>query len=138
MIAFVVATTPIGKARPRFARAGGFVRAYTPTKTIAFEATVAASARHAMGGRGPLAGPLSVEIRAAMPIPASWSAKRRAAAMDGLTLPTSKPDADNVAKAILDALNGICFADDAQVVTLTVRKAYGAAPGVGVVIEPVP
>ena len=48
---------------------------------------------------------------------------------------TKKPDADNLAKAILDALNGVAYPDDAQIVTLTVRKRYGEADMVHVLIE---
>lgn len=39
-------------------------------------------------------------------------------------------DVDNLAKSILDALNGIAWHDDAQVMELKVRKADGEAPGV--------
>ena len=48
---------------------------------------------------------------------------------------TKKPDADNLAKAILDALNGVAYPDDAQIVKLTVRKRYGEADMVHVLIE---
>lgn len=44
--------------------------------------------------------------------------------------PLKKPDADNVAKIILDALNGIAYLDDKQVVDLGVHKSYNATPGV--------
>jgi Holliday junction resolvase RusA-like endonuclease len=50
----------------------------------------------------------------------------------GLVVPTVKPDADNVAKIVLDALNGSAFCDDAQVVHLQVLKRYAEEPGVKV------
>ena len=52
-------------------------------------------------------------------------------------LPAKKPDTDNIAKAILDALNGLAYYDDAQIVELTVAKRYGTVPCVEVVISEV-
>lgn len=46
-----------------------------------------------------------------------------------------KPDSDNIAKAILDALNGVAYYDDSQVVGLTVKKEYGDSARVEVEIE---
>jgi Holliday junction resolvase RusA-like endonuclease len=37
----------------------------------------------------------------------------------------SRPDIDNVVKAILDGLNGVVFADDAVVAQLVASKHYG-------------
>lgn len=51
--------------------------------------------------------------------------------------PLKKPDVDNVAKIILDALNGIAYRDDKQVVTLIVKKSYAGESGVGVTISEV-
>jgi Holliday junction resolvase RusA-like endonuclease len=39
-------------------------------------------------------------------------------------LPTTRPDLDKLVRAVLDALTGICYADDGQVVHLTARKCY--------------
>ena len=55
----------------------------------------------------------------------------------GITLPTKKPDCDNIAKIVLDALNGIAYHDDAQVAELTVIKTYSRAPRVLVEITEV-
>ena len=44
--------------------------------------------------------------------------------INGDILPTKKPDADNILKIIADALNGIAYADDKQVVTAEVQKLY--------------
>lgn len=135
MIAFTVPGEPQGKGRPRAFRAGQGVRMFTPAKTEAYEQQVAAAGREAMSGREPLQGPLSVDLVAVVAVPQSWSKKRRAAALAGSELPAKKPDADNVAKAIADGLNGIAYRDDAQVVDLRVRKRYGEVPGVRVEIR---
>lgn len=45
-----------------------------------------------------------------------------------------KPDADNIAKVICDALNGIAYADDSHIINLMINKKYGENPGVHVSI----
>lgn len=55
--------------------------------------------------------------------------------LDGKILPAKKPDIDNVVKAVLDALNGVAYRDDTQVVELHVRKSYSEKPRVEVSIE---
>ena len=46
-----------------------------------------------------------------------------------------KPDVDNIAKAVLDALNGVIWVDDKQVVELTVKKYYGTSNEIQIEIE---
>lgn len=77
----------------------------------------------------PLSGPVAVEICFRYPIPRSWSKKRSERALEGLDLPTVKPDIDNCVKGIFDALNKIAWKDDAQVVALVTRKDYAAQEG---------
>lgn len=83
------------------------------------------------------AGALKMAITAFYPIPTSWSKKKRTAAIGGAIRPTVKPDADNVLKVICDALNGIAYADDKQIVEAAVRKFYVMEPAVVVEIEEV-
>lgn len=113
---FRVNGIPQGKARPRFTKAG---RSYTPANTRRYEADVREAALKAAAIQGYTKADkhaaLAVSITAWFPVPASWPKKKRAAAMSGDIYPTAKPDADNIAKAILDALNGIAFHDDKQV-----------------------
>lgn len=136
-IEFFVPGAPVGKGRPRAARRGAGVVMFTPGKTAGYEALVAAAASNAMRAEaGPLfTGPLEAVLEMRIPIPASWSKAHKAAALAGAELPTSKPDIDNVAKAILDACNGVVFRDDAQVVMLVATKAFSDEPGVRVVIR---
>ena len=63
-----------------------------------------------------------------MPIPPSWSARKRAQAITGEIAPKGKPDIDNLAKALLDSLNAIVLADDAAVIHLDARKRYALEP----------
>ena len=136
-IEFFVPGAPVGKGRPRAARRGTGVVMFTPEKTAGYEALVAATASNAMRAEAaPLfTGPLEAALEMRIPIPASWSKAHKAAALAGTELPTSKPDIDNVAKAILDACNGVVFRDDAQVVMLVATKAFSDEPGVRVVIR---
>lgn len=80
-----------------------------------------------MEGREQLDGPLLVRVNAFMPIPKSLNKAKTAAAIIGELRPTTKPDVDNFAK-VVDALNGIVWRDDSQVVQLTVAKHYSDRP----------
>jgi Holliday junction resolvase RusA-like endonuclease len=105
-----------------------FVSHYTKAKTRAEERTVRAIAADAMDMTPPLAGPLAIELVAHMMVPASWSRSKRQRALAGLLLPTTKPDLDNLAKLVKDALNRIVYRDDAQVVRATLSKLYAERP----------
>jgi Holliday junction resolvase RusA-like endonuclease len=79
---------------------------------------------------------MAVRINIRVGVPVSWSKRRQLAALSGDEVP-GKPDLDNVAKAILDACNGIAYVDDKQVARLTVSKAYSTEPGVEVYMHEV-
>lgn len=115
---------PVGKGRPRYANIKGVVRTYTPKTTADYEKLVKANFRKQNPRATPLSGPINFEILALYPIPASYSKRKSAACQTGCLTPTVKPDIDNVAKSILDALNQIAYADDAQIVNLMVKKRY--------------
>jgi len=55
-------------------------------------------------------------------------------AIAGRINPTKKPDADNIAKIILDGCNGILYKDDSQIVKLISEKKYSENPRVEVEI----
>ena len=123
---------PRGKGRPRSRIAYGkakqpFVAVYTDASTRAYERALALAGRVAMRSRPPLTEPLSVAVTAIMSVPASWSQKKRAAALAGELSPTGRPDVDNIFKSV-DALNGIVWADDKQIVCAIIEKRYGAEP----------
>jgi Holliday junction resolvase RusA-like endonuclease len=131
-IAFTVPGVPQGKGRPRVGRMGGHARMFTPAKTVAYEGLVAHAAAQAMGGMALIEGACVVEMQITVPVPASWSKKKQADALAGRIYPTTKPDKDNVIKAIYDGMNGVVWRDDVQAVDGTQRKRYGAVPGVWV------
>lgn len=82
-----------------------------------------------------LDGQLSMDILAIMEPPKSWSKRKIAAALNGELKPTVKPDLDNIAKIVADALNGLAYHDDSCIVDLMVRKRYGAEARVEVWIK---
>lgn len=123
---------PVGKGRPRFVRATG--RTYTPEKTERYENLVKLAFIKEYPDVIPLEGPLAVTMIANFSIPKSWSKKKQAIAAAGVLRPTKKPDTDNIAK-IKDALNGIAWIDDAQVVEESISKNYTEVPSLTIIIE---
>lgn len=123
--------TPVAKGRPRFSRRSG--RTFTPAKTAAAEDTLKARAMALLMGQPnlPLRGPLRLEATFTSVVPASWSKKKRAEAK----APTSRPDVDNLLKLAMDALNGVVWVDDAQLVTIICRKVYGDAPATRLIVQ---
>lgn len=131
-ITFTVPGEPQGKARPRVTRNGTF----TPRKTAEYERRVRAAYREQCGDMFLGESALIVTIAARFEPPKSVSRKKRAAMLTGLIQPKRKPDADNIAKAVCDALNGIAYRDDAQITCLIVEKQYSERAGVTVDIAP--
>jgi len=107
---------------------------FTAPETRAYQNTIRWLAKAAKVQ--PIVGPVAVVIEAHYRIPESASKKRKAAMMAGEEYPTKKPDIDNVVKNVLDALNVMAWADDAQVVSLIVSKVWSDNPRVEVVVEP--
>jgi Holliday junction resolvase RusA-like endonuclease len=134
-----VRTKPVPKARARVAtrRFGNRVvaHAYTPKTTADFEMTVRTAALRAMVGMEPLTGALFARVTCVLPIPASWPKRKRDAALAGSMYHTSRPDLDNLKKAVFDAMNGVVFNDDSQVVSDAGEKRYGDEPRVDVFIQ---
>lgn len=137
MIHFVIPIIPVAKGRPRFAKRGKFVRAFTPEKTMRFEEQVADAGGAAMAGMELLEGALKFEAVFDLPIPKSWSAKNQADARSGMLRPTSRPDLDNYIKGVFDGLNNVVWHDDSQVVSLVSHKRYAETPCVHIRVAPI-
>jgi Holliday junction resolvase RusA-like endonuclease len=128
-VSIVVPGAPVPKGRPRLSTINGQARAFTPTKTRRYEDLIRLEAGNVMEARAQLQGPTSVRIRAYMPMPQAMakSKLKSQSAEAGVIRPLTKPDVDNFAK-VIDALNGIVWPDDNQVVELTVEKFYSSRP----------
>ena len=127
---FIWRGIPRGQERPRF---GGTV--YKSAEAKAYENEIALAYRTAVSGScKPLTCPLGISIIAGYPIPRSDTKAAKEQKRAGVILPTVKPDVDNVAKAVLDALNRLAFDDDKQVAHLAVSKVYADHPGMIITI----
>ena len=129
---FSIPGVPAAKGRPRMTRAG---HVYTPAKTATAENLVSIYADQAMEGAELMVGPVAISILAKFVVPPSYSAKRRALCISGQLLPEKKPDLDNIIKLITDAMNGIVYQDDKQVVGIRALKVYAAHPETEVTVE---
>ena len=119
----------VPQGRPRVVRIGGRTIAYDPPKSKAYKARVRQyAARNAP--KEPLEGKVTLEVRIYRSVPKSWRKKEHEAADAGLIWPTTKPDVSNIVKGIEDALNGIWYKDDSQIVHEYSMKQYAREPGV--------
>ena len=126
MYKFTIPGEPTGKARPRVTKWG----THTPEKTVLYENLVKTCYDGPM-----MEGPLMIEVIAYYQIAKSASAKQKQAMMEMRIYPTKKPDADNILKIAADALNGIAYKDDSQIVIARIEKRYSDNPRVEVKLE---
>ena len=125
---------PKPKERPRAAMIGGHARIFTPKTTEAYEKEIRAAWIRANGEK-PEEGPLRARIYFGLPIPKSETKANKLQMLQRKVFPTKKPDLDNLAKAVLDALNGVAYKDDCQIVTMLSKKNYSETPYVKVILE---
>ena len=120
---------PVAKGRPLARRRHGQIRLLTPEATERGEAWVRQCWLNQCG-HVLLTGALEVRLRICTTVPKSYNAVCQALAAQDELRPTVKPDLDNVCKLALDALNGIAWLDDCQVVRTTIDKCF-ALPSAG-------
>lgn len=130
---FIVSGKPQGKARPRFVVKNGLARVYTPKATADYEAAIAWAYRQKYGDSFGGA-PVGMIITATMPIPQSAPHAEKSRMQTGWLRPTVKPDWDNIGKIVADALNGVAYDDDKQIVEASIQKFYGVEPKLTVVL----
>lgn len=121
-------------------RTGGVPSTFTPPKQRNTAAALKIAAQMAMlqtNGNAVLDEPLRFDLTAEFSIPASWSRRKRAAALIGEIRPGKKPDIDNIYKIAADALSTIIYRDDALIVEAHLRKVYSAEPKIVVTVAPV-
>ena len=119
----------VPQGRPRVVRIGGRTIAYDPPKSKAYKALVRQCASQ-NAPEEPLDGAVALVVQIFRSVPKSWSKKKREDAYAGLIWPTTKPDVSNIVKGIEDALNGIWYKDDSQIVNEHIVKRYAREPGV--------
>lgn len=129
---------PLQRNRHRIARKKDgtqFIANYLPAESRSEQGAVRMFASQAMAGKPPLEGPLELRMTAFMPVPASWSGVKQRKAMDGVILPSGRPDVDNLVKLVLDGVSKIVMRDDAQIVSMHVWKAFSDMPRVVVEVR---
>lgn len=116
---------PQGRPRARAYRVGAATRVqvYDPATSRDWKRTVLAQVLEHKPPT-PVEGPLSMTLHFFLPRPRSLPKR--------VEFPTTRPDLDNFAKAVLDALRGVIYRDDAQIVHLSVSKHYNDVPGVSI------
>lgn len=127
---FEILGKPIGKGRPRL----GKYCTYTPRKTANYETLVKYIFSNKFKNFKPIEGTIKAKIIAEFSVPKSYSKKKRNELLATENY-TKKPDCDNIAKIILDSLNGIAYLDDNQVAELLVIKKYAEQDRVIVELE---
>ena len=113
----------VGKERPRVNTYT--LTVYTPNKTKDYENLIVQYFYINYPGAQILDGRISIEIIAYMKIPKSTSKAKFEEMITNKISPIKKPDADNIGKVVLDALNKVAFKDDNQVSKIMVEKRYG-------------
>jgi Holliday junction resolvase RusA-like endonuclease len=137
VIRVVVPGEPNAQRRPRAFSMGGHVRMHSDKRDGQWRGRAQVHMAEAMAGREPLTGDLELRVRGVWECPRSMHRKRdprEAGWFQG------RKDADNVAKAVQDAGNGVLWVDDRQVVRLVVEKwrgAQGEAPRVEIEVREV-
>ena len=132
-ISFEILGKPMGKQRPRISRYTK--QAYTPEKTVNYENFVKYIFINEFRDFKPFEGSVKAKITAIFEPAKSYSKKKRLTLLSSKFNYTSKPDTDNIAKIVLDSLNGLAFKDDAQITRLEVEKSYGEQAKVIVELE---
>lgn len=130
---FEIKEKAIGKQRPRYSNKTR--RMYTPTATRSFEEKVkwAFTQKYNIATK-PSEKAFKAKITAVFEPPKSLSKKKQEELLFKINY-TKKPDADNIAKAILDSLNGLAYKDDSQVSALLILKDYGTENKICVELE---
>lgn len=150
MITISVYGDPVAQPRQRVSFVGGFVRTHLPrvkdkiTKkkvphpVINYKKFIAIHAEKTMRlyGNSPLVGPVHVEMRFYLAPPKKYKKWELDESQHQAAI-QSKPDLDNLAKAVLDALTGIVYKDDSQVVSLALRKENANHPRLLIQIRPI-
>lgn len=125
---FTIPGDPVAKGRGRIVRRGAHLGIVTPEKTRRFESLVRDAAAAAMRAEKlkPLRGSVRLSVVSHWTLAKShWKKREPVSASPRL----QKPDLDNVVKAVADALNGICYLDDQQVVEFGPTSKWNTAQG---------
>ena len=137
LIEFTVPGEPVAKGRARAFIRCGKIGHYTPDKTANYESLVRLFASRAMGNKPLMTEAIWLTVDAYFSIPRSWPARKQEDAEVMKVRKISRPDLSNVVKAVEDALNGIVWVDDSQVIQIRASKHYSRIPYIHIRAEQV-
>lgn len=129
-IEFWIPGKPVAQSRPRFARRGAFVQTYDATPAKDYKSWVKSCALDHMAQHDVTM--ISRDVPLVMILVVN--VERPKAKKKALFVVT-KPDCDNFAKGVMDALESILYQADQQIVRLVVSKHYSDRPGVTVTLS---
>lgn len=135
---FRVPGKPQGKARAGtfYSTSAGKHMSMTPETTVLYENFIKDQYLQQADGLYLEQGiPVSIRVVAKFLPPKSVSKKNRAEMLCGSIKPLKKPDMDNIVKVVADALNGVAYHDDTQIVSVSAKKIYAASEGLDVIVE---
>lgn len=125
-IELFIPISPVPKGRPKFTKTG---HGYTPKRTREYEKNVCEYYSENCGDF--FDGAIKVYLKFYMPIPKATSkVKKEKMIVNEIKHTIHNGDLDNLCKGVLDALNGMAYADDCQITTIHAYKQYGATPGI--------
>lgn len=130
MIEFFIPGKPVAQSRPRFARRGNFVATYDAAPAKDYKSWVKSCALDYMISFKKEIIPRDIPLVMMLEVNVDRPKTRKKA-----LFPVTKPDCDNFAKGVMDALESIMYAADQQIVRLIVSKHYSDRPGVTVTIS---
>lgn len=132
MLRFTLTGVPIPQKQTRFSCAGGFARAYDPSKK---DLEMMRWQIKAFAPREPLEGPICLSIFFYLPIPKSTSRSRKNQMQNRVILPVVKPDIDNLAYLVTNALKTLIYRDDNQICEQHVYKVYDSQPRTEILVR---
>ncbi len=130
---FEVPGKVVGKERPRVNMYTG--RVYTPNKTKEYETLIQQYFKISYPMAEMLEGRVHIDIIVYLKIPKGTSKIKMQDMLENKISPTKKPDIDNIAKSILDAMNGFVFKDDNQVAKISIEKRFATEEKAEIIVE---
>jgi Holliday junction resolvase RusA-like endonuclease len=118
---------PKGRHRTGINKSTGRPIQFTDKKTRQAESDLLTLAL-AQKPQEPHQGALGIDVTAYLPIPSSWSKKKQESAFNAVLRPVTRPDGDNLLKLVCDALSGVFWKNDTQLVKKTISKFYCKSP----------
>jgi Holliday junction resolvase RusA-like endonuclease len=131
MISLTIPGSPQGKQRPRWFKFG----TYTPKETVNYETLIKELFAVKYADFKPIDCPVKMALEIFHSIPNSKSKKVKALMEAGSIRPAVRPDMDNVIKILCDALSGLAYQNDSQIIELTAKKFYSYIPRVELTLD---